>query len=240
MNGQVAQFDHAVIMVRDQLDELAPEYERLGYTLSRKSVHNLGSCNRLIVLDGTYVELLGWPPGAPPARKEIADSPLGLEALVFRSHDAEATRQRLLQAGFAANPVQDLTRAADVDGRPMQAHFKTVRFAEQPLPGVRMYFCQHLTPECVWVPGLMRHDNGALRLARIDIAAADARATAEVLGRVVGVEPTPGADGAWELPLANALLRVNPNSAHSRPFLQGLSVADAAGRAVPMPTRFSG
>ena len=77
------EFDHAVVMVRDRLDALAPHFERQGFRLSDKSVHNLGSCNRLIVLEGAYVELLGWPPGAPPARKEIADSPFGLEALVF-------------------------------------------------------------------------------------------------------------------------------------------------------------
>ena len=92
------EFDHAVVMVRDRLDALAPHFERQGFHLSDKAVHNLGSCNRLIVLEGTYVELLGWPPGAPPARKEIADSPFGLEALVFRTYDAEATRERLLKA----------------------------------------------------------------------------------------------------------------------------------------------
>src|SRR5690606_32545769 len=79
------EFDHAVVMVRDRLDELAPHYERQGFLLSDKSVHNLGSCNRLVVLDSTYIELLGWPPGAPPARKEIADSPLVLEVLVSRT-----------------------------------------------------------------------------------------------------------------------------------------------------------
>lgn len=64
------EFDHAVVMVRDRLDALAPHFERQGFHLSDKAVHNLGSCNRLIVLEGTYVELLGWPPGRRrPARK---------------------------------------------------------------------------------------------------------------------------------------------------------------------------
>ena len=34
-------------------------------------------------------------------RREIADSPFGLEALVFRTYDAEATYERLKAAGFA-------------------------------------------------------------------------------------------------------------------------------------------
>ena len=150
------EFDHAVVMVRDRLDALAPHFERQGFHLSDKAVHNLGSCNRLIVLEGTYIELLGWPPGAPP-RAKIADSPFGLEALVFRTHDAEATYERLRAAGFAVNPVQELSRPALLDGREVTARFHTVRFAEQPLPGIRMYFCRHLTPECVWSPALMSH-----------------------------------------------------------------------------------
>jgi hypothetical protein len=91
------EFDHAVIMVRDRLDALAPHFERQGFHLTEKAVHNLGSCNRLIVLDDTYIELSGWPPGALPARKEIADSPLGLDGLVFRTYDAEATHQQRLR-----------------------------------------------------------------------------------------------------------------------------------------------
>ena len=95
-------------MVRDRLDALAPHFERQGFHLSDKAVHNLGSCNRLIVLEGTYIELLGWPPGAPSARaKEIAVRRLGWKPWSSTAHDAEAT-ERLRAAGFAVNPVQEL------------------------------------------------------------------------------------------------------------------------------------
>ena len=108
------EFDHAVVMVRDRLDALAPHFERQGFHLSDKAVHNLGSCNRLIVLEGTYIELLGWPPGAPPARK-IAGSPFGLEALVFhtrrRSHLRAAARRRLCrQSGAGTQPSRSVGR----------------------------------------------------------------------------------------------------------------------------------
>lgn len=201
------EFDHAVIMVRDRLDELAPHYEEQGFLLSDKSVHNLGSCNRLIALQGTYVELLGWPQGAPPARKEIADSPFGLEALVFRTYDAQATHARLTAEGFAVNPVQALTRPALVDGREMQASFQTVRFAEQPLPGIRMYFCQHLTPECVWMPSLMAHPNGALRIHEIEVRAADEQAVAWRLG-IIADARVEESDSGWDVVLGNLRLRV--------------------------------
>ena len=201
------EFDHAVIMVRDRLDELAPHFEGQGFLLSDKSVHNLGSCNRLIALQGTYVELLGWPPGAPPARKEIADSPFGLEALVFRTYDAEATHARLRAEGFEVNPVQALTRPAMVNGREMQASFQTVRFAEQPLPGIRMYFCQHLTPECVWTPELMAHPNGALRIHQIEVRAAEEQAVAWRLG-VIADARVEEVDTGWDVVLGNLRLNV--------------------------------
>lgn len=222
------EFDHAVVMVRDRLEAFSPHFERQGFLLSDTSVHNLGSCNRLIALEGSYVELLGWPPGAPPARKEIADSPFGLEALVFRTDDAEATCQRLRACGFAVNPVQALTRPALVDGRTVQARFDTVRFTEQPVPGIRMYFCRHLTPQCVWVPSLMAHPNGARAIVRIEARAAQAQAVAERLGKVTDVPPEAVA-GGWDLPLGNLRLHVAQDAAAVMPALSRLVLAHRDG-----------
>lgn len=233
------EFDHAVIMVRDRLDALAPHFERQGFHLSDMAVHNLGSCNRLIVLDDTYIELLGWPPGAPPARREIADSPLGLEALVFRTYDAQATHERLIAAGFAANPVQELTRPAQFGGQPVQARFHTVRFSEQPIPGFRLYFCRHLTPECVWNDDLTAHPNGARSLRRIDVRADDAEAVARRLGQVADVpaEPSPG---GWDVPLANLRIHVAHDPGAAVPRLASLTLENRDGSRYPLDTGLDG
>jgi len=222
------EFDHAVIMVRERLQELAPHFERQGYTLSETAIHNLGSWNRLIVLEGAYIELLGWPPGKPPARKEIADSPLGLEALVLRTNDAQATYERLRDAGYAVNPVQVLKRSAQFEGQEVEAQFHTVRFAEQPVPGIRLYFCRHITPEYVWTPALMEHPNGALSVTRIDARSPDARATAEVLARVADV-PVEAAGAGWDVLLGNVRLHVAPDAAASQPGLEALTLENRAG-----------
>ncbi|MFQ1064956.1 VOC family protein [Bordetella trematum] len=226
------EFDHAVVMVRDRLQAVAPVYEAEGFRLSDTAMHNLGSCNRLMVLQDSYVELLGWPPGAPPARKEIADSPFGLEALVFRSHDAQATHDRLKAEGFAVNPVQALSRPALLDGREVQARFDTLRFAEQPLAGFRMYFCQHLTPECVWMPSLMAHPNGARRLSRIDIQASDPQAVAQCLARVIDLPAQRCAEG-WALALANLSIVVGLADV-PQPRLAGLTLGYQDGQARPL------
>lgn len=215
-------------MVRDRLETIAPRYQAQGFRLSDTALHNLGSCNRLIVLADAYIELLGWPAGQPPARAEIAASPLGLEALVFRTDNPEATRARLMAAGFAANPVQDLSRPATLAGEAVIARFRTVRFAEQPLPGVRMYFCQHLVPGCVWSPALMAHPNGAQTIARIQIAAPDAHAAAHVLGVVTDTTPQATPRG-WTLVLPNLSLDVHAAPDLTAPRIAGLVLSMADG-----------
>ncbi|AZY53622.1 VOC family protein [Bordetella avium] len=229
------EFDHAVIMVRDRLDDLAPHYEQQGFHLSDKSVHNLGSCNRLIVLDDTYIELLGWPPGAPPARKEIADSAPGLEALVFRTDDAEASYERLRSAGFAVNPVQDLSRPAQVGGREIMARFHTVRFAEPPIPGLRMYFCRHLTPECVWAPEFMNHPNQTRSLARIDVRSANAQALAERLALVADAS-IQAQEGGWDVELANLRIHVVQDDQAVLPRLSTLTLVRRDGSRYELDT----
>ncbi|MET0186151.1 MAG: VOC family protein [Achromobacter sp.] len=222
------EFDHAVIMVRDQLDTLSPHYERQGFSLSDVAVHNLGSCNRLIALENLYIELLGWPAGKPPARKEIADSAFGLEALVFRTADAQATFERLSGLGFDVNPVQELSRSLVYQGETVDAKFQTVRFAKQPIPGLRMYFCRHLTPEYVWVPELMAHANGARTATRIDVAAPDAAATAALLARVVDV-PARQAEDHWEIALANLTLSIRPDAGLDQPRPASITIENREG-----------
>lgn len=103
------EFDHLVVVVRDQMPRASECFEALGFHLTALGKHNLGSMNRLIVLESTYVELLGWEAGEPPARKEIANEPIGLNALVFRTQNAEACHAALADLGYSPNSVQELT-----------------------------------------------------------------------------------------------------------------------------------
>ena len=57
--------DHVVINVRDGLDAAAALYARLGFTLTPRGHHTLGSSNNLAILGTDYLELLGVQPAAP-------------------------------------------------------------------------------------------------------------------------------------------------------------------------------
>lgn len=166
-------FDHLVIIGRDSLDRLSQKFSDCGFQLTPLARHNLGSINRLIMLDSSYIELLGWERGERPKRAEIADQPIGLDAIVFRTNDAEACFQRLKRDGFLVNPVQALSRECEYKKENVLVEFKTVRFQEQPIPGLRIYFCEHLTPNYVWQEKWQEHDNQMTCLQRLNITTSD-------------------------------------------------------------------
>ncbi|MCY1368874.1 hypothetical protein D9M69_558800 [compost metagenome] len=91
-----------------------------------------------------------------------------------------------------------------------------------------MYFCRHLTPECVWSPELMAHPNGARSLLRIDARAADARGVAERLALVADVAAEPAGDG-WDVPLANLRIHVSQDAAAVTPTLSTLTLENRDG-----------
>ena len=108
---RLMEFDHLVINVRDNMDEVAQACEQLGFFVTPPSLHNLGSLNRTIVFNTSYIELLGYPPGRPPAaRPELVQRAPGPLALVFRTDDADATRCDLMKSGFNPRPVQEFSR----------------------------------------------------------------------------------------------------------------------------------
>ena len=180
-------FDHLVIIGRDDLPNLSQQFQSQGFQLTPVAHHNLGSCNQLIMLNTAYIELLGWEAGKPPQRAEIANQAIGLDALVFRTDDAQATYEQLQAAGFAVNPVQDLSREAEFLGKTVVARFKTVRFAQQPLQGIRIYFCEHLTPEFVWQEQWLIHQNQIDYLEQITLACADTQNTANTLSKLLNL-----------------------------------------------------
>lgn len=208
--GTPYEFDHLVVIGRDQMARVSQCFEELGFYLTPLARHNLGSMNRLIMLNTAYIELLGWEPGQAPARKEIANEPLGLNALVFRTHNADECYQALSDLGYRPNPVQALTRPVQIDDNTVQASFRTVRFSEQPIAGLRIYFCQHLTPEHVWRTEDMSHPNNLCDLAEIVLEASDPQGLYLKLCALLGVAPSQGptlsASEHYQLSLGNCRL----------------------------------
>jgi hypothetical protein len=74
--------DHVVINVAQNLDEAAEQYRRLGFTLTPRGHHSLGTSNHLAVFGTDYLELMGIE--SRNAGKALLPYPPGLMGLVFR------------------------------------------------------------------------------------------------------------------------------------------------------------
>ena len=151
--------DHVVINVLRRMDEAAELFAALGFRLTPRGHHSLGSINHLMMTAGPYLELVGLPETGPQ-RQDVLDSPFGLNGLVVASRDADATHARLAAAGLAAGPTVAFTRPVTVDGREDTARFRTVRVPVDRFPAGRLYHCEHLTPDLVWRPEWLDHPNG--------------------------------------------------------------------------------
>lgn len=161
--------DHLVINSHFAVESIAATFRSLGFTLTPKGVHSLGSLNYLIMFSGHYLELIGLPTQGDRIRKELLDSPPGIDGLVFASADAEQTVRQMNQAGFALQPVQSFSREVASGNARGTARFTTVRLAGGEFSAGRVYFCQHHTPEWVWRPEWLTHPNQVSAIDRLTL-----------------------------------------------------------------------
>ena len=155
--------DHVVVNALFDLDAAQALFTALGFAVSPRGYHSLGSMNHLIMSSGAYLELVGVP-RTGPQRADVMNSPLGLSGLVFKSPDADSTYAELVAEGLTVLAPLDFSRPVETAGGIREARFRIVRAASECFPAGRIYFCQHLTPELVWNGEGLNHANGFRRL----------------------------------------------------------------------------
>jgi glyoxalase-like protein len=192
--------DHAVVVVRD-LDAAAAAWQRLGFTISPRGTHSahLGSANYTIVFSDDYLELLGILHETEHNRATVKflQRGEGIERTAFTTDDAAAGAAELRDRGVAADGPIHFGRPVDLpDGGKGEAKFNIFRWpAEQAPGGLRIFACQHLTPETVWIPELRTHANGAKRLVRIEVLSATPKEAAAELSGLIGQSVIDTPDG---------------------------------------------
>ena len=113
----VPTLDHVVVNARDRIDEAADTYRRLGFTLTPRGYHTLGSMNHLAMFGTDYLELIAVTPG-DDSRPEIMAAPFGLNGLVFGTEDATATYEALRRNEVPIDPPRQFSRPVEsVRGR---------------------------------------------------------------------------------------------------------------------------
>ncbi|KAA2213540.1 VOC family protein [Teichococcus oryzae] len=202
MLQHLAGLDHVVIAVAD-LEAAAAAWRGLGFTVSPRGEHGagLGTANHTIMFDDAYVELMGVVADTPfnaSTRRRIAEGG-GLERIALRLGDAAAAAQELRAAGIAAAEPLAFGRPVVLeDGGSTEARFDTLLWAMDPAPAGLSYFgCRHLTPEAVWLPGLLRHRNGARQFRRVEIQVDDPATEAAGYAAMLGLRADNPAGGEW-------------------------------------------
>ena len=195
--------DHVVVTVRD-LDAAAARWRALGFTISPRGTHSpiLGTGNYTIMFGDDYVELLGILTETEenePTRDYLAKRE-GLERAAFTTDDAAAGAAELTQRGYAALGPVHFGRPVELPGGGTgEARFNVFRWPLEEQPGgLRIFACQHLTRETVWIPELQNHANGATRILRLEVLAADPEAAAAHLSRLID-EPVHPEGDAWRV-----------------------------------------
>jgi catechol 2,3-dioxygenase-like lactoylglutathione lyase family enzyme len=221
--------DHIVIDARDRLDEAARRFADLGFQLTPRGHHTLGSSNHLAMFATDYLELLGFGAGGA-SRAEIQPFPIGLNGLVFKADDAECIYRQALAAGLPIQPVQSFSRPVTLAGMTCDARFRTTRLDPGKVPMGRVYFCEHLTPELVWREAWRAHPNGARAIARVVVACPEPARTAALFTALFGPDAIATApDGHVTVAASAARVELLTPTAVAVEF--GAAVADPAGRA---------
>ncbi|MDQ1081685.1 VOC family protein [Pseudoroseomonas cervicalis] len=194
--GQIPpRIDHVVITVRDRLDEAAAQYRRLGFALTERGHHSLGSSNHLAIFGQDYLELLGFEPGRAQQRADLWHYPDGLSGLVFKPLPEPGFFEALRGRGVPVGPDNVFHRPVRTAEGEADARFRTATLQDPAIRNGRIFFCHHETPELVWRDEWRGHANGARGIAEFVIASRDPDATAAPYRALFGaaaLQPVPG------------------------------------------------
>jgi len=196
MRKHILGIDHTVILVHD-LDRAEDTWSRLGFTLTPRGYHTLGSQNHCLMFRSNYVELLAVPKPHPAMQyfSDFLSSGEGLAAIALATDDANGAHAELARAGIAADAPLDFSRPVILPEGTRDAAFRIVQLPNDATPGCRTFVCQHFTRDVVWRPEYVHHPLGVTGLAGIAVISGDVTGTADMYAKVFDTTPVPIAEG---------------------------------------------
>ncbi|MEJ0068398.1 MAG: VOC family protein [Pseudomonadota bacterium] len=189
--------DHVVINARERLDDALARYERLGFMLTPRGYHTLGSMNHLAMFGTEYLELIGVAPGAQ--RTDLLRFPAGLDGLVFGTDESLDVYAALKAAGVPLAAPSEFARPVTLAHGTEDAKFRTIRLSLDAAPYGRLYFCHHFTRHLLWRNEWRRHPNGVIGVVRAVICAADPAGAAQLYRTMFGPEVVRPIDGGCSI-----------------------------------------
>ena len=178
--------DHVVINVMNNLDGAAAQFTRLGFQLTARGHHSLGSSNHLAIFGSDYLELLGFLPGRETMRADLWQHPPGLTGLVFKLDDPDQLYAALRARGVPVQEPISFQRPVALPEGERDARFTVVRVSGEAVQNGRTFFCHHHTPDLVWRPEWRVHRNGVTAIAEFVIASREPSRTAALFEQMFG------------------------------------------------------
>ncbi|WP_299812878.1 VOC family protein [uncultured Roseibium sp.] len=190
--------DHLVVAVKD-LDAAFQTWTALGFTMTPVNRHAWGTANRLIQLDGFFIEVLsvadqeliqeaeGQAFSFGAFNRDFLVKREGASMLVLESRDPGQDRDDFVKAGLEVFEPFSFERTANLaDGSTARVGFD-LTFLRDPLaPGIGYFTCHNRFPENFWKPAFLSHDNGAQSVEAVYLVAEDPSDHHEFLGGFTG------------------------------------------------------
>ena len=196
-------FDHLVLAV-DDLDAASEFYKEIGFKLTPRAQHPFGTGNRLVQLQGCFLELLGvTQPEDIPAdddnmfnfaayNQDYLTRGQGLSMMVLQTKDAAADREEFAAHGLETYDLFDFSRLAELpDGSKVTVGFTLAFTSEIDLPEAMVFTCQQWRPDLFWKPEYQKHPNGAQTIKEVFLIVDDP-APANRLTKGIKLDPVRG------------------------------------------------
>ena len=164
INLDINNINHVGIAVRD-LAATSERYQAMGFQLTPYSPHSaawkpgdpvqpLGSGNRCVMFENTYLEILASEDPMRPAARiaNFLKHHQGAHIICFDCGDCDLVDKRLRSQGIDTSGVIALQREIDTPDGVRTAKFERTQFAPRNSPEGYIQASRHLTPEYIYQP----------------------------------------------------------------------------------------
>ena len=169
MRRHIQGIDHVVIAA-GSMDTVAKTYRQLGFTLTPRGYHSMGSENHCVMFESDYFELLTVPRPHPATRyfqSFVEDGGDGMCALALMTDDAAGFHDELERSNVNSAEPLDFSRPVKLPEGTFDAVFRITQVDLESTPAGRVFACQHFTRDVVWRSEYITHPNGVLGLASV-------------------------------------------------------------------------
>lgn len=207
--------DHVGLGIKN-LERARVAFDKMGFRLTSRSMHAgtleaggpivpWGSGNHCAMFERGYFELLGLvDENMPSSVKHMVSRYEGLHIVAMSCPSSKAAYESLIEADVKTTEPVKLERDAAFgvnDEMVRRAKFENIYLKEDLYPEARFIVIEHRTPEVLWQPHLLQHENGANELSSIYFASPDVAQTVERFSRFLGAAER--VDGAAVFKLAH-------------------------------------